>query len=200
MNGLVFIRHAETDMAGTFCGHSNPPINARGREQLKKLIAELAAEAFDAIYSSDLRRAVDTATPIADGCALSCVTTPRLREIDFGRWEGLTWAQIEQQDPDYARRWLAEFPAVPAPEGEPCTTFAQRVLQQAGHLLHLAEDRRIAVVTHAGVMQIVLRTIMGYSEHEAWALTRPYCSWFVCTGAASRTAIEASPALEGEPA
>ena len=61
MTGLLFIRHAETDMAGTFCGHSDPPINAAGQQQVAQMISTLTSESIDEIYSSDLRRAVDTA-------------------------------------------------------------------------------------------------------------------------------------------
>ena len=181
MNGFVFIRHAETDMAGTFCGHADPPINARGRAQVDDLIASLGSQSFDAIYSSDLRRAVETATPIANVYALPCTTTPLLREIDFGKWEGMTWAQIEEHDAEFARRWLADFPALAAPQGEPYAAFRRRVLQQVNQLLPLAGDMRIAVITHAGVMRVVLRDMMGRTEQEAWTLTKPYCCSFLCT-------------------
>jgi alpha-ribazole phosphatase/probable phosphoglycerate mutase len=182
MSGLIFIRHAETDLAGTFCGHSNPPVNARGHAQVDDLILRLTREPFDAIYSSDLRRAKETATSLARAFAVPCTATPNLREIYFGRWEAMTWAEIEDRDPDYARLWIESFPSLPAPGGELYEAFGRRVRSEIGHLLHLAENKRIAVVTHAGVMQIALRSLLGYTEQEARTLTKPYCSFFVSAG------------------
>jgi broad specificity phosphatase PhoE len=185
MKGLVFIRHAETDLAGTFCGHSDPPINARGQAQVKGLIAQLAPEHFDAIYSSDLRRAVDTAASLAQAFAVPCTTTPNLREIYFGDWEGMTWTKIEGRDADYARRWIELSPRLSAPGGESFTTFEFRILHEIDHLLRLAADKRLAVVTHGGVMRTVLRTFLGHTEQQAWDLTKSYCSFFVYTGASA---------------
>jgi alpha-ribazole phosphatase/probable phosphoglycerate mutase len=189
MTGLLFIRHAETDMSGTFCGHSDPPINERGRTQVQRLLASLASEAIDEIYSSDLRRAMDTATALAEAFAIPCIVLPELREIDFGEWEGMTWAEIENRDAAYAQHWLASFPAMPAPRGEAFADFEHRVLQQVDLLLRIVHDRRIAVVTHAGVMRVVLCNRMGRSEQEAWELTKPYCCTFAFDGT---FALEAS--------
>lgn len=93
MNDILFIRHAETDMAGTFCGHSNPPINARGQHQIQTLINTLHGEEIECIFTSDLARAAYTARALADAFRVPCIERPNLREIDFGNWEGLTWQQ-----------------------------------------------------------------------------------------------------------
>jgi len=185
MKGLIFIRHAETDLAGTFCGHSDPPLNARGQAQIKALVAQLIPQPFDAIYSSDLRRAMDTAISLAQAFAVPCTTSPDLREIYFGDWEAMTWAQIENRDADCARRWSESFPNLPAPNGEPYAVFESRVLREIDRLRNLAADKRIAVVTHGGVMRIVLRNLLGHTEQQAWELTKPYCSFFVYAEAAA---------------
>ena len=110
MSELLFIRHAETDMAGTFCGHSDPELNARGRAQLAELIHRMSAENIGVVYSSDLRRAFATGSAIAAAFGIDCHVRPALREINFGQWEGLTWKEIERRDETYARRWIAEYP------------------------------------------------------------------------------------------
>jgi len=184
MEGLLFIRHAETDLAGTFCGHSDPPLNARGRIQVRELIARFPGDHFDAIYSSDLRRAADTATSLAQAFAVPCTKTSELREIYFGDWEAMTWAEIERRDADYARRWTESFPNLAAPNGEIYAAFESRVLQEIDRLLDLAADQRIAVVTHGGVMRVVLRHLLGHTEEQAWELTKPYCSFFAYAEAA----------------
>jgi alpha-ribazole phosphatase len=104
MKELLLIRHAETDMAGTFCGHSDPEINSRGQDQISDLIKKLAGEKIGLVCTSDLRRAVTTAKAIATYFNVDCQAHPALREINFGRWEGLAWREIEERDPHYAAR------------------------------------------------------------------------------------------------
>ena len=94
-DALLFIRHAETDLAGRFCGHSDPPVNERGHQQIEGLLRALENEPIDAIYTSDLSRALMTADTIGKTFRLSPAAVPGLREIDFGDWEGLNWQQIE---------------------------------------------------------------------------------------------------------
>jgi broad specificity phosphatase PhoE len=178
MKGLIFIRHAETDLAGTFCGHTDPPLNAQGKLQVADLITRLASERIEEIYSSDLRRAAQTSTLLAQAFAVPRNTTPNLREINFGTWEAMTWDEVEKKDADFAHRWTEAFPHMTAPKAEPFVEFEGRVFQEVNLLLSRAADKRIAVVTHAGVMRIVLRKFLGRSEQEVWELTKPYCSFF----------------------
>jgi alpha-ribazole phosphatase/probable phosphoglycerate mutase len=174
MTRVFFIRHAETEMAGRYCGHSDPELNAQGRAQLTKLALLLSTETFETIYSSDLRRAKSTAQAIAAGRSTPRVLRPALREIDFGDWEGMSWEQIEQLDPDYAQKWMADYPNLPAPSGESFHAFETRILDEVSALLDRSRGP-IAVVTHAGVLRVVLRHLLGRSDHEAWQQTQPYC-------------------------
>jgi alpha-ribazole phosphatase len=176
MSEILFIRHAETDMAGTFCGHSDPELNDRGHVQVGELINRLSANDIDAVYSSDLRRAQTTARAIAESFAVDCYVRPALREINFGEWEGHTWREIEQQDEDYARRWVAEYPHLPARGGEDIRGFERRVLGEVGFLSKQIEGRTIAVVTHAGPLRTILCALNGYSTEDAWEQTKSYCS------------------------
>ena len=180
MSELLFIRHAETDMAGRFCGHTDPPINAHGEEQIQSLIESVRTTSIDAVYCSDLQRAITTAQAIADAFTLPLTESRELREINFGEWEGLRWAQIEQHDVALAHMWVDDFPNLSAPGGEAFADFQARILGEIERLSLLAKDRRVAVVTHGGVMRIVLCVLLGYSQKEAWELTKPYCSSFTC--------------------
>ena len=98
MSGLLFIRHAETDMAGRFCGHSDPALNECGLQQLDALTKAISMEPIEAIYSSDLQRAVTTAGALTTLFAVTPITTPTVREMNFGEWEGLAWREIEARD------------------------------------------------------------------------------------------------------
>jgi alpha-ribazole phosphatase len=174
MTRVLFIRHAETEMAGRFCGHSDPDLNAQGQAQLAGLAHVLSTETIGRVYCSDLRRAHSTAQAIAADRNVSLTLRPALREIHFGNWEGLTWGQIEQMDPEYARRWVDGYPHVSAPAGESFPEFEARVLEEVRHLIDRDEES-IAVVTHAGVLRVVLRRLHGCSEQEAWQRTQSYC-------------------------
>jgi broad specificity phosphatase PhoE len=178
MNGILFIRHAETDMAGTFCGHSNPPINARGRQQIQSLINALDGEDIECIFTSDLERAVSTAGALADTLGVPCITRRTLREIDFGSWEGLTWQQIRERDEGYARRWTEIYPKLPAPGGESFADFQTRVIADVTEISNNTDRHQVAVVTHGGVIRVVLQMMCGLAEREAWELTKHYCSFF----------------------
>lgn len=178
MNGVLFIRHAETDMAGTFCGHSNPPINARGRKQIQQLVDELNDEEINCVLTSDLERAVSTADTLADALGVPCTKRPNLREINFGTWEGLTWQQIQEHDEAYARKWAEAYPDLPAPGGESFADFQTRVIAEVTEILNTIDRHHGAVVTHGGVMRVVLQVMCGLAEDEAWERTRPYCSFF----------------------
>jgi alpha-ribazole phosphatase len=174
MSRVLFIRHAETEMAGRYCGHSDPELNAQGRTQLTRLAQLLSAEPLDRVYSSDLRRARSTAQAIVAARNIPQVLRPALREIDFGAWEGMSWEQIQQLDPDFAQEWMAAYPHLPAPSGENYHAFEARILEEVNYLL-AHNPGPIAVVTHAGVLRVVLRHLLGCSDHEAWQQTRSYC-------------------------
>ena len=78
MREILFIRHAETDMAGTFCGHSDPDLNVRGRAQLAGLIKDLRGENLGSVYTSDLRRTRATGLAIAEAIGINCHVRPSI--------------------------------------------------------------------------------------------------------------------------
>jgi alpha-ribazole phosphatase/probable phosphoglycerate mutase len=178
MRELLLIRHAETDMAGTFCGHSDPELNTRGRAQLGDLINRLRMDQIGVVYTSDLRRAHTTGKAIAEAFGIDCHVRRALREINFGQWEGITWNEIERRDHAYARRWIETYPSLPAPGGESFSDFERRVLDEVKVLSLKAEAAgcALALVTHAGVLRTVLCALQGCSEENAWEQTKSYCS------------------------
>jgi len=174
---LLFLRHAETDLAGTFCGASDPPLNERGFAQLPSLLRSVADLRFDAIYTSDLLRARQTAEALA---ALHCTPIhlrPSLRQIHFGDWETLTWHQIECADPTFAARWVAEFPNLTPPNGEPIAFFKHRVVEEITFIRQQTRGQTIAIVTHSTVLRVLLEEFGHFAPHHAWERTRDYtCS------------------------
>ncbi len=176
MKTIVLIRHAETALTGRFCGHSDPDLNTAGEQQLACIVQRVAALGIQRILSSDLRRTLRTAQAIGQQIGVEVELRPSLREIHFGLWEGLSWAEIEARFPYGAQAWVEEFPMRCAPEGEPYLEFALRIDAEFASLLRSDADQMIAVVTHRGVMRYALTGFYGRSEQEAFEQTAAYGS------------------------
>jgi broad specificity phosphatase PhoE len=154
---LILVRHAHTAMAGKFCGQIDPPLSAEGMAQLADLGEKLSGHLFTNIFSSDLMRARQTAEPVAKDRNLPVQLLRSLREIAFGRWEGLDWDQVVTQDPAYAQRWLDHYPSISAPGGEGVEAFRRRIRDAMDTVADQVPGDCALVVTHAGV----IRTFTG---------------------------------------
>ncbi|HZP03513.1 MAG TPA: histidine phosphatase family protein [Terracidiphilus sp.] len=174
MRTFVFIRHAQTAMAGRFCGQSDPELDAAGTIQLAHVVQNVARLGIQRIVSSDLRRASQTAQTISQHLGLRVEFRPALREIHFGLWEGLSWAEIEAQFPGDAQSWIQEFPMQPAPRGERYADFTERIDDEFDSLLSAPDNPATAVVTHRGVMRYALTRFFGLSEEDASTQTDSY--------------------------
>jgi alpha-ribazole phosphatase len=173
MSRLILIRHGETDLSGRFCGQMDPDLNARGEEQVRELERMLKNVQMAQVYSSDLLRARRTAETVARVTGAQLQLAPELREISFGDWEGLHWSEIESRFPDEAALWLNEYPHHPAPGGESLRDFEGRVLKVAANIL-AAESGTVCIVSHGGVMRLLLQHFSGVSDDEAWTLTKEH--------------------------
>lgn len=167
MSSCLLVRHGATDMAGRFCGHSDPPLNAAGWLQARKLVESLASSSPHTIFASDLLRARQTAQGMAAHFAVPLKIRPGLREIHFGDWEGLPWRDIEARWPKGAANWIEEYPAGAIPGGEAFHSFQLRVREEMEFLLAQASRRPVVAVTHAGFIRTALVDVMGFSEEAA---------------------------------
>lgn len=156
---LLLVRHAHTDMAGRFCGLSDPPLTAQGLAQLPELHAKLNAYPVTHICSSGLQRARQTAEFLAEQRQLKVTHYDVLNEIFFGSWEGLNWDEVMARDAKYAQRWVDNYPSVPAPGGEYFEDFFERVQYAMTAIAGWAEGGCAVVVTHAGVIRTFLASL-----------------------------------------
>jgi broad specificity phosphatase PhoE len=157
---LLLVRHGETEWNrdGRWQGHSDTPLNEAGREQARRLAVDIRD--VDAVYSSDLARARETAEILANPLGLEVQTDARLRERGFGAWEGKTSAEIETEFSDQHARWLAgEAPG--AADAEPFADFAARVQAFVEDLLVRHPDENVLVVTHGGAGRAVAALAQG---------------------------------------
>lgn len=159
MTELVVIRHGETDLnkVGSFQGQIDVPLNERGRQQAIRLAERLAIERFDALYSSDLLRAQQTAQPIAERLALSVLPVSGLREQHFGELEGLSLQTVQTQYPDIWNTWLAHRADYAVPGGESVRQFSARTLAAVYELAERHVGQRLLVIAHGGVLDMLYR-------------------------------------------
>ena len=162
---LLVLRHGETawNRDTRIQGHLDIPLNATGERQAQRLALALATrEPIDAIYSSDLSRARQTAQAIAERLRQTLVTTPGLRERSFGTFQGRTFAEIETESPDDALRWRKRDPAwVPPGGGESLLQLQTRVLNTLNELAGRHTGQQIVLVAHGGVMDLLYRAATG---------------------------------------
>jgi probable phosphoglycerate mutase len=161
---LSFIRHGETDwnLQQRFQGQIDVPLNANGQRQAALLGARLAAAPADALVSSDLQRARQTAAPLAAAWGLPLPTLAGLREQHFGVLEGLDVPTIQRDHPELWARWLEHRADHALPGGgESTRQFHARVLAAVRQLADEYAGRRLTVVTHGGVLDMLWRTAHG---------------------------------------
>jgi probable phosphoglycerate mutase len=156
---LLLIRHGETawNAEHRIQGLLDIPLSRTGIWQAARLAQRLAGETIDAIYASDLARAWLTAQPLAQRFGLQTVVEPRVRERNFGTFQGHTLEEVEQRWPDQFRAWRERDPAWAMPEGESGRQFIERVLAALHEIAHRHAGRTVAIVTHGGVLDVAYR-------------------------------------------
>ena len=155
---LLLARHAETgpDYYGRFVGVSDIGLGPEAPAQAERLASIIAAYQPSITFCSPLRRAqltagmVNSATPLGD-----IVTDPELREVDFGRWEGLTFAEIVEGDAELVKRWAVWSPDFAFPDGELTGDFLKRV-QAAGDKFADRDEETVLAVAHGGVVRALI--------------------------------------------
>ena len=162
MATLFLFRHGETDLThGRYCGSLDPPLNEKGRNQAERVAEFLRHQGIGAIYASPMLRAVQTAEPSARGLGLEIRVLEALREVSFGEWEGLTFAEARERYPDDWRSRDADPYFVPPPGGETYRELAARVLPAFYQLIERhRDDETIAVFAHKSVNRVLLTNVL----------------------------------------
>ncbi|MBN3789267.1 histidine phosphatase family protein [Burkholderia sp. Ac-20353] len=165
---ILFIRHGETawNRIKRIQGHIDIPLADTGVAQAQRLAARLARDVrdgarIDAIYSSDLMRAQQTAQPAADALGLSLVLNQGLRERAYGIFQGHDSTEIEERFPDAYAAWQTRDPGFEPEGGESQRAFYHRVLHALEPIVAAHSGGRIACVAHGGVLDCVYRFANG---------------------------------------
>jgi broad specificity phosphatase PhoE len=155
---LLLARHCETgpEYSGRFVGSADIGLGPAAPAQAERLAAIIAAYQPAITFCSPLRRAQSTAALVRAATPLGeILTDPDLREVDFGRWEGLTFAEIAAGDSELVKRWAVWAPEFAFPGGEVTADFLHRV-QAAGDRLAARAEETVLVIAHGGVVRGLL--------------------------------------------
>ncbi|MEV8439883.1 bifunctional RNase H/acid phosphatase [Actinosynnema sp. NPDC051121] len=156
---LYLLRHGQTELsvARRYSGRGNPPLTDVGRGQAEAAARRLAkVEGLTAVVSSPLGRARETARAVAASTGAELSWDDDLIETDFGAWEGLTFAEAAERDPDVHRRWLGD-PSVPAPGGESFDQVHHRVRRARNAIVSRFGGANVVVVSHVTPIKCLLR-------------------------------------------
>ncbi len=165
MTTVLLIRHGETawNLEGRIQGCLDSPLTQLGEAQARALGERLAAESLDALHSSDLGRTRQTTRPITRATGLRPVFDSAYRERSYGAWEGRIYADIQREYPQEYERVLRRDPHAAMPGGESAAQFQDRIVVALTRLASGLRGRRVAVVTHGGVLGTMYRHVMGLS-------------------------------------
>lgn len=159
---LLLVRHGESqwNAAGRLQGQADPPLSKLGRRQAAHAAARLVDEGVDAVVSSDLERAVDTAAALAASIGLEVERREDLREVDLGSWTGISRQEVERDAPELWRRWRVE--GVEGWEGG--EKYADAMVRIGGAISAIAahyEDRTVVAVSHGGSIRLATCHLLG---------------------------------------
>jgi broad specificity phosphatase PhoE len=162
---LLLARHGESDWnrEKRWQGFADRPLTDRGRQQAEELADRLVDTELDAVYSSDLQRARDSAEVVARRRGLAVTTTPDLREVDVGEWSGLTRAEAEERFPEAYARWLNGGEGWE--NGETYEQLAARVLKAMRRIAAAHDGGRVLVVAHGGTIRALHAAALGVDIH-----------------------------------
>jgi broad specificity phosphatase PhoE len=163
---ILLARHGETDWNAErrWQGHADRPLNDRGRTQAQALAERLGETPLGGVYSSDLRRARDTAEVVAAAQGLDLRTLPELREVDVGSWSGLSREEAERRHPEGFQRWRDGLPGWD--DGESYESMSERVVGAIHRIAAENPDRPALVVAHGGPIRAIHAAALGLDVHS----------------------------------
>ena len=169
---LWLVRHGEStwNLARRFQGARDAPLSDRGRAQARALAGRLAGERFEALYTSPLARARDTATACGERLGLPPVPVDGLREIGLGDWEGLPVETVVERYGEHHRRWLETPGDHPPPGGEAVVSLIARARLAIEAIRARHAEGRVLAVSHGGAIASVLVGCLGLGPNAIWRL------------------------------
>ncbi len=179
MTDLILIRHGETDwnVEERWQGQADVPLNERGRAQAIQLAQELKDVPINAIYSSDLIRAFETAQELSKKTALPIQIDRRLREIHQGDWQGMRVSDIQARYADHFERRLRDPLNIAPPGGETVAQVRTRVMEAVHEIVSRHPFETVAIVSHGFALAVVLAEYQKLPIADVWELIPANGAW-----------------------
>lgn len=165
---MIIIRHAEAvgNVIREFHGWTDESITDRGILQAQRVAERLKGVPVDVIYSSVLKRTMETAGYIAEMKGLPIHSREDLKEIHGGLWERMAWTDLVEKYPEEYKTWETHPHLHQMPEGESMETFQQRLITAVQDILRKEEARNICIVTHGTAIRALLCWFKGWPLHK----------------------------------
>jgi len=159
---VILVRHGRStwNEERRWQGQADPPLSDAGKAQARRVAERLRSEPIAAIYSSDLRRALETAQIIGGFLKLEPRPEPRLREIDLGEWAGLTGEEIAARYPEQWQAWT-NYENIRPGGGETFDEMQRRVMAALREITAAHPGETVCVVTHGGAVYAILGHVLG---------------------------------------
>ena len=172
MTKVIFIRHGQTEwnVTGRYQGQSDVKLTEEGRKQAEKLADNFPVAKVDAIYASDLCRAMVTAETIAKKFGLKVQAEPAFRELSFGDWEGLTYQQIVDKWEEAMANFLQHPDILEIPGGESFPAVQQRAMKRLNELIEKHDGQTSVVVAHGAVLRTMLTAALHMPLQYLWSI------------------------------
>ncbi|MGI6491653.1 MAG: alpha-ribazole phosphatase [Peptococcaceae bacterium] len=169
---LYLIRHGETEWnkAMKFQGQTDIPLIEDGMRQAAALGRRMSSLKLEALYSSDLTRAYETAQIVASYHNKQVEIVPELKELNFGDWEGLTHSEIKKKYPDELKLWWNNPFSINVPGGESFSELSERAVNAIKRIIEKHRDGQVAVVSHGGVIRCIIGHTIGIAPAKYWRL------------------------------
>jgi broad specificity phosphatase PhoE len=173
---IILVRHGQTEWnigsgAGErFRGRVDLPLDDTGLAQARALAERLADLPIVAVYSSPLKRAMETAQPIARQLDLPVKLLPGIIDINYGDWQGLSHAEVAKVYPDLYRRWLEKPHRVKFPSGESLRQVRLRAMAALKEVAARHEEQVVLLVAHQVVNKVLVCAMLGLDNSHFWRI------------------------------
>lgn len=160
---IYLLRHGEAvaNVERYFNGYTDCELTQNGKVQAELAALRLRNIKFDAVYTSDLQRTVDTVKPFCELSGLPFERKPELREINGGDWEGLRWADLPNLYPEQYENWDNRPHLFEAPSGETMKNFSERSINAVNDIIKNHEGQSVLIVTHGTVIRVLMHYFYG---------------------------------------
>jgi len=173
---IILVRHGETEwnVQEVFRGRIDIELNETGLRQAELLAEYLSGIKLDAVYSSPLKRALNTAQAIASHHKLEVKISPGLIDFDFGKWQGLSHQEIKRRYKKLYVQWLENPHLIRMPDGESLNGVRKRALGVVNEVVAKHEGT-IVLVSHRVVNKVLICALLGLDNSHFWNIRQDTC-------------------------